>query len=136
MFLICGPLPMIDAVRGTLAEFGVAAERIRWEAFEAAAAVANDAARGTVGEAAGRLRLALSGHETQVNPSETLLDAAERAGGRISSFCRAGMCGTCRTRLVSGEVRCDAEALSTAERESGYVLPCVAWAAGDCVLEA
>jgi ferredoxin-NADP reductase len=136
VFLICGPLPMIDAVRGTLAALGVAAERVRWEAFEAAAAVANEAAHGRIGETAGRLRLALSGYETQVNPSETLLDAAERAGGRISSFCRAGLCGTCRTRLLSGDVRCDAEALSSAERESGYVLPCVAWAAGDCVLEA
>jgi glycine betaine catabolism B len=137
LFFICGPLAMIDAVRECLAGLGVAADRVRYEAFEAAAAVAANAARGRApGEAPGRLRLAVSGHETDLDPSETLLDAAERAGGRIASFCRAGICGTCRTRLVSGEVRCTAEALSSQDRESGYVLPCVAWAAGDCVLEA
>ena len=136
MFLICGPLPMIDAVRGTLAELGVAAERIRWEAFEAAAAVAKSRRAERLARRQRRLSPGSQRARDRGEPSETLSTRPSAPGGRISSLLPAGMCGTCRTRLVSGEVRCDAEALSTAERESGYVLPCVAWAAGDCVLEA
>jgi ferredoxin-NADP reductase len=135
-FLICGPLPMIDAVRGSLTALGVDGSRVRYEAFEAAAAVAALAARESVGDEGGRLRLTLSGQEVDVAPSETLLDAAERAGARVASFCRAGVCGTCRTRLVAGEVRCTAEALSDEDRAGGYVLPCVARPLGDCALEA
>jgi glycine betaine catabolism B len=134
VFLICGPLAMIESVREMLSGLGVVPDRVRFEAFEAAAAVA--AGDSAAGEATGRLRLSVTGRETNVESSETLLDAAERAGARIASFCRAGICGTCRTRLVSGEVRCTAEALSAEDRARGYVLPCVSRAAGDCVLEA
>jgi ferredoxin len=45
------------------------------------------------------------------------------------------VCGTCRTRLVSGEVECEADAMSAEDREQGYVYACVAWAKGDCVLD-
>ena len=134
VFLICGPLAMIDGVREVLSALGVAPSRIRFEAFEAAVAVASQGL--ALEGAAGRLRLTVSGGETELRPAETLLDGAERAGGRISSFCRAGICGTCRTRLVSGDVRCTGEALSTEERQQGYVLPCVSWAGSDCALEA
>jgi ferredoxin-NADP reductase len=132
-FLICGPLAMIDDVREMLAVLDVPPERVRFEAFEAAVAVAS---QGREAGQAGRLRLTLSGAEVDVQSSETLLDAAERAGARITSFCRAGICGTCSTRLVSGDVRCTAEALTDQERQKGYVLPCQSWAAGDCALEA
>ena len=35
------------------------------------------------------------------------------------SLCRAGVCGTCRTRLVSGDVRCSSDALDAHDREAG-----------------
>ena len=68
--------------------------------------------------------------------SQTLLDAAETAGADIPTLCRAGVCGTCRTRLVSGDARCTSDALDERDREAGFVLPCVTWAQGDCALEA
>jgi ferredoxin-NADP reductase len=136
MFFICGPLPMIDAVRAALEALGAASGSIRFEAFEAAAAIAADAARAAGQGVPGRLRLSRCGREIEVQADETLLEAAERAGAAIASFCRAGVCGTCRTRLLSGEARCSAEALSDEDRQRGFVLPCVAFPAGDCVLEA
>ena len=33
-----------------------------------------------------------------------MLEAAEAAGVAIPSLCRAGVCGTCRTRVSDGEV--------------------------------
>ncbi len=54
----------------------------------------------------------------------------------IPNLCRAGTCGTCRTRLVSGDVECTADVMDDEDRRGGYVFPCVAWAKSDCALEA
>ena len=54
-----------------------------------------------------------------------MLDAAQRAGYEIPYSCRKGVCGTCKGRIVSGEVRAFAgDALSAAERAEGQVLFC------------
>jgi ferredoxin len=51
--------------------------------------------------------------------------------------CRQGQCGPCVTRLLSGEVRMDAEdGLDPALRRQGDVLTCVGRAQGDVTLEA
>ena len=47
-------------------------------------------------------------------PNESVLDAARRAGYEIPYSCRKGVCGTCKGRIVTGEVRAfagDAEPL-------------------------
>lgn len=67
---------------------------------------------------------------------DTLLDAAEACGVTIPSLCRAGVCGTCKTRVKAGDVTCDSSVLPDDEREDGYVLACVARATGACTVEA
>ncbi len=86
--------------------------------------------------AAPRLTLVMSGHSGEVRPGECLLDAAERLGADIPFVCRSGVCGTCRTRLVSGAARCTSAELTEEDRAEGFVLPCVTWATADCALEA
>jgi ring-1,2-phenylacetyl-CoA epoxidase subunit PaaE len=55
----------------------------------------------------------------------TVLDAAMRAGLDLPYSCRAGVCSTCRTKVVSGEVEMDQNyALEDWELEQGYVLAC------------
>jgi ferredoxin-NADP reductase len=135
-FFICGPASMIDAMRQMLERMGVPAERVHYEAFQAAAALASEAARSGDAGAPARATFRASRVEVDVRPGETLLEAGERAGAGLASFCRAGICGTCRTRVAAGDVRCEGEALTDEERRQGWVLPCVAHAAGDCVLEA
>jgi CDP-4-dehydro-6-deoxyglucose reductase, E3 len=57
--------------------------------------------------------------------NETVLDAAQRAGFEIPYSCRKGVCGTCKGRLVAGDVRAHAgDALGAAERAAGNVLFC------------
>ncbi len=73
------------------------------------------------------------------DPSETLLDAAERAQIYLPSSCREGGCGACRTTRKSGDVRLDAyssAALSDAERDAGDILLCRAHAQSDLDLAA
>ena len=142
LYFVCGPLPMIDSMREILSRIGVEANRVHAEAFEAAVAWAAAAAssgrrpsgRGSAGTSF-RLELARTRRAATVAPGCTLLDAAEEAGARIDFSCRSGVCGTCRTRLLRGEIDSGGE-LDPADRKAGWILPCVALARGDCVLDA
>jgi ferredoxin-NADP reductase len=130
--LICGPAPMIESLREGLASLGVPADRIRFEAFEAAVATAS----GAVGDGASyEVRFSRSGGSATVPGGTSLLDAAEAAGAPMDSMCRAGTCGTCKTRLVSGRVEGEGTALRPEDRGAGWILPCVSFARSDCELD-
>jgi ferredoxin len=70
--------------------------------------------------------------------SGSVLHAAEAAGLDLPSSCRNGTCRTCICRLQSGSVRYLVEwpGLSIEEKREGYLLPCVAVAQSDLVIEA
>lgn len=69
-------------------------------------------------------------------PNEAVLDAAQRAGLEIPYSCRKGVCGTCKGRVVTGDVRAFAgDALGAAERAQGMVLFCNARPRSDLVIE-
>ncbi len=56
---------------------------------------------------------------------EFVLDAAARAGLELPFSCRAGVCSTCRTKVVRGEVEMAQNyALEEWEVEQGFVLAC------------
>lgn len=56
---------------------------------------------------------------------EVVLDAAARAGLELPFSCRAGVCSTCRTKVVQGKVEMAQNyALEEWEVEQGYVLAC------------
>lgn len=80
-----------------------------------------------------------SGHEFFVDGTESILEAAVRSGLRLSYGCSSGNCGSCKARVVSGEVWKLAEhdyVLSEREKQMGYVLTCRNTAVTDVVLEA
>jgi ferredoxin-NADP reductase len=135
--MICGPKPMIDGMRTTLTGLGLPEDRIRFEAFEAAVAIAKRGSHAVepADGAAHEVRCVPSGLAMQAAAGQTLLEAAESAGVCIDSLCRAGVCGTCRTRVVDGRVDCNSTALAESDRQDGYVLACVAHVQGDCVIE-
>lgn len=73
-----------------------------------------------------------------VNPGETLADAAYRQGINIPLDCRDGACGTCKClaeagRYELGEDYID-DALSADEAAQGFVLTCQMRALSDCVV--
>jgi len=133
VYCICGPLPMIDGMKRLLASLGVPEEQVRAEAFQAAV----DAATGGAGATEPvNLRLEKTGRTVRVPPGRSILEAAESAGAEIPFSCRSGVCRSCRTRLLSGDVDCEAPALDRQDRDGGYIYPCVAWAKKDCKIEA
>jgi len=143
IFMVCGPGPMMEGMRKMLASLGVPDAQVRHEAFEAAIAMSKEetapAARTGASRPAGAgatLTLRQTGVTVAVTPRQTLLDAADAAGAAIPSSCRAGVCMTCRTRLLEGAVDCSSDSLDDEDRAQGYILPCVAWAKGNCALDA
>lgn len=140
-----------DQVRFERFEAAVAAmgaaehERRRGTAVAADEAAAGPA--GTIGGAAmlapgagganaaeAEVHFARSRVRQRVRPGTSLLDAAESCGVDIPSLCRAGVCGTCRTR-VSGQVEPDVP-LPAGEAAEGYVLACATRIRGLCTVEA
>ena len=74
-----------------------------------------------------------------VQRDEPILSAAIRQGIGLPYGCRDGACGSCKSRLLEGRVIHGAHqqrALSTAEEDAGWILPCCAAAQTDCVIEA
>lgn len=67
----------------------------------------------------------------------TLLHALEAGRIEVPSSCRNGTCRTCVCQLLQGTVRYGIEwpGLSSEEMEEGFVLPCVAYATSDVVLQ-
>ena len=78
-----------------------------------------------------------SGKTCEVHSGQTVLEAAEELGVAIPSSCRQGQCGTCKTKLLEGDVRMDAEeGLDPESRAQGFVLTCVGRAHGVVKLDA
>ncbi|MBW4540583.1 MAG: ferredoxin--nitrite reductase [Myxacorys chilensis ATA2-1-KO14] len=69
---------------------------------------------------------------------DLILEIAEQAGVAIDSSCRSGSCGTCKTKLLSGEVTYDGDpdALNDHDRETGQILTCIARPIGQIRLDA
>ncbi len=76
-----------------------------------------------------RVQVEPGGQAFDVEPGETVLDAALRQGVGLHYGCRQGNCSSCKYFLVEGEVdfgKASPYALSEAEREEGYALVCCA----------
>jgi len=79
-----------------------------------------------------------SGHTYITTPDETLLQSALDAGYTLPYGCRDGACGSCKGKVVSGQVdhgKPSPGALSDAEKKQGYALFCCARPLTDVTLE-
>jgi ferredoxin-NADP reductase len=123
-FFLCGPPPFMNASRAILTGLGVNPDRIRQENF--GSAIAKDVQENSAAQSGVIVEFARSGRVCVVRGGQTLLEAAEEHGIAIPSSCRQGQCGTCKTKLLEGDVRMDAEAgLDPDSRAQGFVLTCV-----------
>ena len=76
-----------------------------------------------------KIRLHPSGREVECPPGDTVLGALERAGYALPNNCRAGACGECKVKVLSGQFDQGMVldmALSQDERKQGFGLMCMA----------
>jgi ferredoxin-NADP reductase len=139
-FFLCGPAPFMEASRGILAGLGVKPEHITQESF--GSSVPKSAQRSTQPDSVAAhtgavVEFVRSGKVCNIRAGQTLLEVAEEYGVAIPSSCRQGQCGTCKTKLLGGNLRMDAEeGLDPDSRAQGFVLTCVGRAEGDLKLDA
>jgi ring-1,2-phenylacetyl-CoA epoxidase subunit PaaE len=135
-FFVCGPGTMGEDIPRVLSELG-ARGRMHVEHFS----------RGTAGEPAGQpaavtkavpvaadasadITVVMDGRRRRFSMArggDVILDAAEVAGLDLPFSCRAGVCSTCRAKLVSGSAEMEHNvALEDWEVEAGYILCCQA----------
>ena len=151
---LCGPPPMMNAVRRMLNELGVPDGQIHSEAFGPASLPASDAPEavggGTIeapvaaapasappadGVAASTITFSISGVSAALGADQTILEAAEGAGVEIPYVCRAGECGVCVTRLLEGKVSMAVETgLAPEDKAQGFVLACQAKSTGGALV--
>ncbi len=128
---ICGPEPMMLAVADALKAHGLSEAAIKFELFssprtgrakpktEGAAAKSGGACAATIiiDGAAREITVAAAG--------QSVLDAALASVIDAPYACKAGVCSTCRAKLLEGEVDMEANyALEDYEVERGYILTC------------
>ncbi|MEU0312871.1 PDR/VanB family oxidoreductase [Nocardioides sp. NPDC006273] len=120
----CGPGPLLDALAQRMAD---RPECLHLERF------APLKSKGPVERRAFDIELASSGRVLTVTPGESVLDVLLDNDVYIESSCEEGTCGSCETRIVSGEVDHRDAILSDAERAKGEsLMVCVSRAAATC----
>jgi ring-1,2-phenylacetyl-CoA epoxidase subunit PaaE len=133
-WFLCGPFELVQLCRDTLESVGVDRAHIRFELFTTGdpVQVTGDVGRPVLahpGEKSFEIEFTLDGQTatvtTPVDANESVLNAALRVRPDVPFACAGGVCGTCRARLVSGDVRMTENyALEPEELERGYVLTC------------
>jgi CDP-4-dehydro-6-deoxyglucose reductase, E3 len=85
-----------------------------------------------------KVRILPAGREFLASGDEPVLTAALRQHLNLPHSCKGGSCGTCRVRLLSGQVSYPhgrPPGINAAEEEAGHALICQARAASDLVIE-
>ncbi len=123
---MCGPLALMQSLRGVLLDHGVEANRLHQENYQPMRT------RPTTGQSAHALEIVDSAGRCwsgQVLPGQSLLEAGLALGAPMQHSCALGGCGQCRLRVLQGEVDMpEPNGLLPSEREQGYSLACIAQA--------
>ena len=134
---ICGPQQMMQDVSQALQEGGLRTEQIKVELFAASAPrrAHVPGSMAVAGSQACAVTMIQDG--VQVNFSmdkdrESVLDAALKLGIEMHYACKAGVCSTCRCKVVEGRVDMDANhALEDYEVARGFALACQSFPVSD-----
>lgn len=135
--MCCGPAPFMAAARSITAEMGVPPTHYIEESFDAA--VLYEPVVPLIEVAATRVfQVAFSkqARTIEVSSQQTVLSIAKRAGIRIPSSCANGICGTCKSKLVSGSVDMNHNGgIRQREVDAGFFLPCCSKPLADLIIE-
>ncbi|WP_087002000.1 hybrid-cluster NAD(P)-dependent oxidoreductase [Rhizobium sullae] len=135
--MCCGPAPFMAAARKISAELGVPASSYIEESFDAAVIDETQLPVGEVVTAKSfEVEFLKQARTIGVAREQTVLSCAKKAGLRIPSSCANGVCGTCKSRLVSGSVDMKHNGgIRQREIDAGLFLPCCSKPLSDLVID-
>jgi len=125
---VCGPVGFIDYIVSKAATRGWPENRVHREYFTRSTEVAE-------GEPF-RIKIASTGEIYDVPESKTVVDVLREAGVSIEVSCGQGICGTCMTPVLDGELIHHDMFMTDREHESGKnFTPCCSRGRGLVVLD-
>jgi NADH oxidoreductase Hcr len=128
---LCGNQPYMDMVEDWHQSRGLAAGRLHKESFKPNAPEADPGSGSEYQFTAPQF-----GKTSKIRDGQTLLEIMEPNAIPIIAACRSGVCGSCKCKVVEGEVeRVSTATLTTEELADGFVLACSTRAKSDLVVE-
>lgn len=129
---LCGPQLVTETVRDSLERHGMEKSKIHYELFTPVGGIPQPRKdRDDVQhdpEAVSEITVKADGRQITfdlVRNTKSILDAGNDEGADLPFSCKAGVCSTCKAKVVEGEVEMDQNfALEDYEVEEGYVLSC------------
>lgn len=120
--LCCGPVGFMDHMGKVLRAEGLDRARFLTESFGHKMALPQDVIPPIKGDG---ITVSIGAQTYDVAPDVPLSASLAAVGKRIPTGCGEGQCGTCRVRLLEGEVEMNHQGgLSQQEEDQGYILAC------------
>jgi ferredoxin-NADP reductase len=116
----CGPGGFMKACAAATEHWS--SGTVHFEHFKAPERPVSETVAAAVGEFI--VKIASTGQQIPVSGEQSIADALEEAGVAIETSCRAGLCGTCKVRYLSGEVEHNDCILGDDEKQE-YLTCCV-----------
>ncbi|KRB62105.1 ferredoxin [Rhizobium sp. Root708] len=135
--MCCGPAPFMAAARSISAVLGVPPSDYIEESFDAA--VIDQPGLDVEAQPVGKIyqvEFSKQKKTLDVSADQTVLAAAKKGSVRLPSSCSNGVCGTCKSKLVSGSVEMNHHGgIRQREIDAGMFLPCCSKPLSDLVIE-
>lgn len=124
---ICGVDWWMDPIAKTAQQKGFGANRIHMERF-------GGKAPAPLLDKVFSVKIASTGKTYEIPGDKSLSAALEEQGVKVETACEQGACGTCKVKVLEGDVDHRDKRLTAAQREEGWMLACVSRAKGDLLV--
>lgn len=131
-FFLCGPAAMYEFLSKELAQFDLPKKAIRRDA-----SCCGDLPEENPSQVTLTVRMRDEVYTLAARTNETLLTAMERAGLNAPNKCRAGGCGFCHSKWISGSYKVaeGRDGRREADRKFGFIHPCVTYPLSDMEID-